>query len=487
MTLHVGQMFGDVGPVAAALDDAERDRALHRLAHRRAGDLELLGQPALRRHLGARLQLAAGDALDEAVADQRAERLAGDGSNDGRPALGGCRGGVGHHRGESADRTSGSTVSPLSDVSGRSACWSDHPTDGSTLGSGRMGYPNTLIFVDFPSTDPAASAEFYAAVFGWEVEPRPEGRVPPHRAGRAVPARRRHAGPDGQPAHGHLQRRQRPAAPRARPASSRATSPPTGARCGRGSSSATTTPMDRILDEAGDAGRRDPVARPLLGRVQRLQRRVQGPVGQHAGAVGQGRRRPADPGGTSPVSDGAGPRPCRPAGSRAGRTSRCGSRDIDASIAWYNEFTPLELLDRHQDDLGFGAWLGQPDSPDKPVHPRAGPVPARRPTRSTATRRRCWRRSPTSASSCRARDDIDDIAARGEAAGCLAMPPQQMPAPIGYVCMLARSRRQHGRVLLRPGRVRQGAGGVGAARCVGVTAAPAAVVALAYLASFASR
>jgi predicted enzyme related to lactoylglutathione lyase len=35
-------------------------------------------------------------------------------------------------------------------------------------------YPNTLIFVDFPSTDPAASAEFYAAVFGWEVEPRPD-------------------------------------------------------------------------------------------------------------------------------------------------------------------------------------------------------------------------------------------------------------------------------------------------------------------------
>lgn len=36
-----------------------------------------------------------------------------------------------------------------------------------------MTYPNTLIFVDFPSTDPAGAAEFYAAVFGWEVEPRP--------------------------------------------------------------------------------------------------------------------------------------------------------------------------------------------------------------------------------------------------------------------------------------------------------------------------
>ncbi len=36
-----------------------------------------------------------------------------------------------------------------------------------------MPYPNTLIFVDFPSSDPEASAEFYRAVFGWEVEPRP--------------------------------------------------------------------------------------------------------------------------------------------------------------------------------------------------------------------------------------------------------------------------------------------------------------------------
>ena len=38
-----------------------------------------------------------------------------------------------------------------------------------------MPYPNTLIFVDFPSSDPAASAAFYAEVFGWLVEPRPEG------------------------------------------------------------------------------------------------------------------------------------------------------------------------------------------------------------------------------------------------------------------------------------------------------------------------
>lgn len=38
-----------------------------------------------------------------------------------------------------------------------------------------MGYPNTLIFVDLPSTDPVASARFYSEVLGWTVEGRPEG------------------------------------------------------------------------------------------------------------------------------------------------------------------------------------------------------------------------------------------------------------------------------------------------------------------------
>jgi hypothetical protein len=34
------------------------------------------------------------------------------------------------------------------------------------------------------------------------------------------------------------------------------------------------------------------------------------------------------------------------------------------------------------------------------------------------------------------REAVDEIAVRGEAAGCLAMPPKQMPPPIGYICML---------------------------------------------------
>ena len=36
-------------------------------------------------------------------------------------------------------------------------------------------YPNTLIFVDLASDDPAAAGRFYAEVFGWENDARPEG------------------------------------------------------------------------------------------------------------------------------------------------------------------------------------------------------------------------------------------------------------------------------------------------------------------------
>ncbi|MCU4120687.1 VOC family protein [Variovorax sp. N23] len=38
-----------------------------------------------------------------------------------------------------------------------------------------MTTPNTLIFVDLPSNDPSAAARFYAEVFGWRNDARPEG------------------------------------------------------------------------------------------------------------------------------------------------------------------------------------------------------------------------------------------------------------------------------------------------------------------------
>jgi predicted enzyme related to lactoylglutathione lyase len=48
---------------------------------------------------------------------------------------------------------------------------------------------NTLVFVDFPTPDPVAAQQFYEQVFGWTIEPRPEGDF--HRA---VPGEGLHLG-----------------------------------------------------------------------------------------------------------------------------------------------------------------------------------------------------------------------------------------------------------------------------------------------------
>ncbi len=111
-------------------------------------------------------------------------------------------------------------------------------------------------------------------------------------------------------------------------------------------------------------------------------------------------------------------------------------RDIEASIAWYTEFTTLEVLARNQDDFGFGVWLAHPDSADRPFVlvlaqflPATDPF-AGSPQEVLAPFAHLGIELPT-------REALDEVAARGEAAGCLAMPPRQMPPPVGYVCMLA--------------------------------------------------
>lgn len=109
--------------------------------------------------------------------------------------------------------------------------------------------------------------------------------------------------------------------------------------------------------------------------------------------------------------------------------------DIDATIQWYTEFTTLQLLDKREDDDGWGAWLGHPDAGDHPfvlvlAQFREGHDPfAPAPIAKLAPFNHFGIELPT-------KQDVDDIAARGEAAGCLARPAGQMPDPIGYICML---------------------------------------------------
>jgi catechol 2,3-dioxygenase-like lactoylglutathione lyase family enzyme len=109
--------------------------------------------------------------------------------------------------------------------------------------------------------------------------------------------------------------------------------------------------------------------------------------------------------------------------------------DIDATIAWYQEFVGLELLDKRADADGYGAWLGHPDAGEYPFvlvlaqflegHDPFAPEPLAK----LAPFNHFGIELPNKSA-------VDEIAARGEAAGCLAMAPKQMPDPIGYICML---------------------------------------------------
>lgn len=110
--------------------------------------------------------------------------------------------------------------------------------------------------------------------------------------------------------------------------------------------------------------------------------------------------------------------------------------DIDASIEWYTTHTPLALLDRREDEFGFGAWLAHPEPSQDPFilvlahfFPATDPF-ADAPKEVLAPFAHLGMELPT-------RDAVDRAAARAEAAGCLAVPPRQMPDPVGYICMVS--------------------------------------------------
>lgn len=110
-------------------------------------------------------------------------------------------------------------------------------------------------------------------------------------------------------------------------------------------------------------------------------------------------------------------------------------KDIDASIAWYEDFTHLRLLARGEDDDGKNAWLGDPTQAESPfilvlgqfyeghdpfapaLHPPMGPFA------------HIGVEAPT-------REAVDEIAERAKARNCLGFGPMQMPKQIGYVCFI---------------------------------------------------
>jgi catechol 2,3-dioxygenase-like lactoylglutathione lyase family enzyme len=106
--------------------------------------------------------------------------------------------------------------------------------------------------------------------------------------------------------------------------------------------------------------------------------------------------------------------------------------NLDATIEWYEQHTPLRLLDRRVDPEGESAWLGQPDMIDTPFivvlvslfRHQGGP-----PQTVLAPFAHLGIELPT-------QEAVDHIAARGRAEGCLAWEPEQLGPPVGYVCAL---------------------------------------------------
>lgn len=106
--------------------------------------------------------------------------------------------------------------------------------------------------------------------------------------------------------------------------------------------------------------------------------------------------------------------------------------DVDATIEWYQRFTPLQLLARREDSVGQSAWIGMPDMVERPfivvlvslnADKHKGAQPMLAPFAHLGVE-------------VPERGDVDAIAARGRDEGCLVWEPQDLPPPVGYVCAL---------------------------------------------------
>lgn len=107
-------------------------------------------------------------------------------------------------------------------------------------------------------------------------------------------------------------------------------------------------------------------------------------------------------------------------------------QDIEASVQWYGNFTPLQLLDKRSDHMGHAVWLGHEDQSDKPfilvlvqqfADEGKGPMGVLKPFAHLGIE-------------VPQRNQVDEIAAKAAEDGCLWWEPRDMPEPVGYICAL---------------------------------------------------
>ena len=102
--------------------------------------------------------------------------------------------------------------------------------------------------------------------------------------------------------------------------------------------------------------------------------------------------------------------------------------DLDATIKWYEQYTPLRKTHHRQDSEGAVAWLSPQESGIVLVFIQkketSEPIPVLSPLAHLGI-------------AVDSTEEVDQIATRGENEGCLAWEPRQESDPVGYICALS--------------------------------------------------
>ena len=102
--------------------------------------------------------------------------------------------------------------------------------------------------------------------------------------------------------------------------------------------------------------------------------------------------------------------------------------DLDATIQWYEKYTPLRKTHHRQDSEGAVAWLSPEESEIVLVfiqkNDTSEPIAVLTPLAHLGI-------------ALDSTDQVDQVAARGESDGCLAWEPRQESDPVGYICALS--------------------------------------------------
>lgn len=102
-------------------------------------------------------------------------------------------------------------------------------------------------------------------------------------------------------------------------------------------------------------------------------------------------------------------------------------RDLDDCIAFYREFCGMRVVHEREDAGTSVVWLAEPGREEEFIIVLIPGGPGRD---------QSDRDFSHFGFALDSRDAVDAIAAKAEAAGCLAWPPREEPYPVGYYCGL---------------------------------------------------